>query len=166
MFGDSPWKAMKMSCATSSRAVIFLIHLRTVEEALIGGSLGGNLRTAGWTASAATRRRPVIRDKTTVSVYRFRVGHRLWKLLMDQELRRLRSYEQDAVGENTTDAGAGCNHGPLLRSGLEPKSPLKPAVASACPFPRSVASVHVGRNVGDRHLAPLAQIERAEGRAS
>src|SRR5205809_2985022 len=57
---------------------MFFIHLRTVEDALIGVSLGGGLRTAGWTASAATRRRPVIRDEATVSVYRFRVGHRLW----------------------------------------------------------------------------------------
>ena len=91
---------------------------------------------------------------------------RVSTLLMDQELRRLRSYEQDSGGENATDADGGCNYRPLLRPGLEPKSSLKPPVASACPFSWSVASVHVGRSVWDRHLAPLAQIERAEGRTS
>src|SRR4051812_345464 len=72
MWGDSPWKAMKMSCAISSRAVMFLIQRRTVGEALIDAGFGGGLRTAGSAARVQIRRRPRKRDRTTVSVYRLR----------------------------------------------------------------------------------------------
>src|SRR3954463_2554626 len=61
---------MKMSCATSSRAVIFRIQRRTVGEVLPGSGLGGALRTAGVAANAHRRRTPRRRDRTTVSVYR------------------------------------------------------------------------------------------------
>src|SRR5690242_570363 len=53
VFGDSPWKGMKTSCATSSRRVMPRIHLFTAAEAFTGGGaaavLGRDpfLRTAG-----------------------------------------------------------------------------------------------------------------------
>ena len=73
--GDSPWKGMKTSCATSSRSVILLIQRRTVEEALGGaGGLAAAGRLRGGAAAAkasaairtATRRRG--KGRTTASV--------------------------------------------------------------------------------------------------
>jgi hypothetical protein len=88
------------------------------------------------------------------------------ELLMDREPCRHRWYEQDSGGENITDIRAGYNNRPVIRFGLERKSSVKSPVASSCPVPRSVATVHVGWSVGDRHLALVAQIERARGRPS
>src|SRR5215831_19978983 len=52
VWGDWPWKAMKINCATSSRAVMVRIQRRTVADALgRGADLGGaGFRTAGTTA--------------------------------------------------------------------------------------------------------------------
>ena len=96
----------------------------------------------------------------------FRSNTKISELLMDREPCRHRWYEQASGGENTTDVCAGYDNRPVLCLRLEPKSSVKPPVASSCPVPRSVATVHVGWGVWDRHLALMAQIERARGRPS
>ena len=85
---------------------------------------------------------------------------------MDREPCRHRWYEPVSGGETTTDVCAGYDNRPVLCLRLEPKSSVKPPVASSCPVPRSVATVHVGWGGWDRHLALMAQIERARGRPS
>jgi hypothetical protein len=88
---------------------------------------------------------------------------KVFDLLIDRVPCRHRWYEQDSGGENTADVRAGYNKGTVPCLGREPKSSFEPPVASSCPFSRRVATVYVGWEVGDRHLAVVAQIERARG---
>src|SRR5215472_6352397 len=73
VLGDWPWKAMKTSCATSSRAVMVLIHRRTVSDAFGRDAVftgGAGLRAAGTARSAVNNTADAARKRgdTTISV--------------------------------------------------------------------------------------------------
>src|SRR5271157_3808994 len=72
VLGDSPWKAMKTNCATSSRRVMVFIQRRTAGDALVkfaAGGLGGGRRVAAGAASTTIRSPAKKREEVTATIY-------------------------------------------------------------------------------------------------